>query len=84
MNSILGSDSNGIILVDIYTAGQNKVIRIIVNAHIKSNNSKALKDVYCQAVNVPETHSNAFDNSPIENMTLYVRVKLHLAMELTI
>lgn len=33
---------------------------------------KALKDVYCQAVNVPETHSSAFDNSPIENMTLYV------------
>lgn len=33
---------------------------------------KALKDIYCQAVNVPETHSSAFDNSPIENMTLYV------------
>lgn len=33
---------------------------------------KALKDVYCQAVNVPETHSSAFNNSPIENMTLYV------------
>ena len=33
---------------------------------------KALKDIYCQAVNVPETHSSAFDNSPIEKMTLYV------------
>lgn len=33
---------------------------------------KALKDIYCQAVNVPETHSSAFNNSPIENMTLYV------------
>lgn len=33
---------------------------------------KALKNVYCQAVNVPETHSSAFNNSPIENMTLYV------------
>lgn len=33
---------------------------------------KALKNVYCQAVNVPETHSSAFDNSPIEKMTLYV------------
>lgn len=33
---------------------------------------KALKDVYCQAVNVPETHSSAFNNSPIEKMTLYV------------
>ena len=33
---------------------------------------KALKDIYCQAVNVPETHSSAFDTSPIENMTLYV------------
>ena len=33
---------------------------------------KALKDIYCQAVNVPETHSSAFDTSPIENMALYV------------
>ena len=33
---------------------------------------KALKDIYCQAVNVPETHSSAFNNSPIEKMTLYV------------
>lgn len=33
---------------------------------------KALKNVYCQAVNVPETHSSAFNNSPIEKMTLYV------------
>lgn len=33
---------------------------------------KALKDIYCQAVNVPETHLSAFNNSPIENMTLYV------------
>ena len=33
---------------------------------------KALKDIYCQAENVPETHSSAFNNSPIENMTLYV------------
>lgn len=33
---------------------------------------KALKDIYCQVVNVPETHSSTFDNSPIENMTLYV------------
>ena len=31
-----------------------------------------MKDIYCQAVNVPETHSSAFDNSPIGNMTLYV------------
>lgn len=33
---------------------------------------KALKDIYCQAVNVTETHSSAFNNSPIEKMTLYV------------
>lgn len=33
---------------------------------------KALKDIYCQAVNVPETHSSTFNNSPIEKMTLYV------------
>ena len=36
---------------------------------------KALKDIYCQAVNVPETHSSAFNNSPIEKMTLYVPAK---------
>ena len=33
---------------------------------------KALKDIYCQAVNVPETHSSASNNSPIGDMTLYV------------
>lgn len=33
---------------------------------------KALNNVYCQAVNVPETHSSTFNNSPIEKMTLYV------------
>lgn len=33
---------------------------------------KALKDIYCQAVNVPETHSSAFNNLPIGDMTLYV------------
>lgn len=31
-----------------------------------------MKDIYCQAVNVRETHSSAFDTSPIGNMTLYV------------
>lgn len=31
-----------------------------------------MTDVYCQAVNVPNTDIAAFNNSPIENMTLYV------------
>ena len=32
----------------------------------------SLTDVYCHAENVPETNSNAFNNSPIEKATLHV------------
>ena len=32
----------------------------------------SMTDIYCQATNVPNTDLAAFDNSPIENMTLYV------------
>ena len=31
-----------------------------------------LTDVYCYAINVPNTYSNPFDNSPIETATLHV------------
>lgn len=33
---------------------------------------ESMTDIYCQAANVPNTDIAAFDNSPIENMTLYV------------
>ena len=33
---------------------------------------ESMTDVYCQAVNVPNTDIAAFDTSPIEKMTLYV------------
>ena len=35
-------------------------------------NSGNLKDVYCLAVDVPQTNSSTFEDAPIENMTLHV------------
>ncbi len=35
-------------------------------------NSENLKDVYCLAVDVPQTNSSTFKDTPIENMTLHV------------
>ncbi len=35
-------------------------------------NSGNLKDVYCLAVDVPQTKSSTFEDAPIENMTLHV------------
>ena len=35
-------------------------------------NSENLKDVYCLAVDVPQTNSSTFSDTPIENMTLHV------------
>ena len=35
-------------------------------------NSENLKDVYCHAVDVPQTNSSTFKDTPIENITLHV------------